>query len=204
MRTAPSASGDPVYTFYHQRLREAADGAMSDDVRRARHVRFAALLEARGSAGGSARVSLRARGRAREGGAVGGDRGGGCACPARVERRRGLVRACDHARSRGVPGRSCRVFVPRWGKLSAAAAEFETLAVSGGDIYRVRAAEAWIKLGELDRDSRSSTMCSLVMENRERAVVQRRHCGRSVSRRGGSVRSECRHRVTKSSCRRIA
>ncbi len=45
LRATPSASGDPVYAFYHQRLRDAAYESMPPRIRTDRHARFAAWYE---------------------------------------------------------------------------------------------------------------------------------------------------------------
>ncbi|HEY0252685.1 MAG TPA: protein kinase, partial [Kofleriaceae bacterium] len=47
VRATPNASGEPVYVFYHQRLREAAKRAMPDASRHALHRRYAELLDSR-------------------------------------------------------------------------------------------------------------------------------------------------------------
>ena len=44
-RVAPSQHGEPVYLFYHQRLRDAAEAAIDDAQRRALHRRFAEVGE---------------------------------------------------------------------------------------------------------------------------------------------------------------
>jgi tetratricopeptide (TPR) repeat protein len=45
LRAIPSAAGDAVYAFYHQRLRDAAHEGMAQVTRRDRHARFAAWFE---------------------------------------------------------------------------------------------------------------------------------------------------------------
>lgn len=45
LRASPSHTGEPVYAFYHQRLRDAAESAMADGMRRTLHLRFAELGE---------------------------------------------------------------------------------------------------------------------------------------------------------------
>jgi serine/threonine protein kinase len=45
VRATPALAGDPVYVFYHQRLRETANTAMADEARRAMHERFARWFE---------------------------------------------------------------------------------------------------------------------------------------------------------------
>ena len=61
VRVTPSASGDPVYVFYHQRLRDAAHAAMTDAARARLHRTFAMWLERELGSRRSARVSLAAR-----------------------------------------------------------------------------------------------------------------------------------------------
>ncbi|MEO7094996.1 MAG: protein kinase, partial [Polyangiales bacterium] len=46
VRASPAVTGEPVYVFYHQRLRETADGAMTADARLTLHQRFAQWFEA--------------------------------------------------------------------------------------------------------------------------------------------------------------
>ncbi len=150
VRTSPSASGDPVYAFYHQRLREAAHAAMPGEVRRARHEKFAALLELDGSppdqlayhhehAGDRARAAHWAI----------------VAATSARERLAWSIAVDWYTRAMSLGMPHCRadraecLFLS--GKLDAAAGEFAQLAATGGDLYRVRAAEAYIKLGELDR-----------------------------------------------------
>ncbi|MFN0245419.1 MAG: serine/threonine-protein kinase PknK [Kofleriaceae bacterium] len=45
VRATPALAGDPVYVFYHQRLRETASAAMAGEARRAMHERFARWFE---------------------------------------------------------------------------------------------------------------------------------------------------------------
>jgi energy-coupling factor transporter ATP-binding protein EcfA2 len=45
VRATPALAGDPVYVFYHQRLRETANSAMADEARCAMHERFARWFE---------------------------------------------------------------------------------------------------------------------------------------------------------------
>ncbi len=152
VRTAPSASGDAVYTFYHQRLRDAAQAGIAPDARRALHGRFADLLEREqgapdqiayhaqhaGEPARAARWALAAADAAREqlAWALAADWYG-----------RALELGADgDARAK----RADSLFLA--GKLAEAAREFEQLARTGndGDRWRVRAAESYLKLGELE------------------------------------------------------
>src|SRR6185295_18147286 len=45
VKISPSASGEPLYSCYHQRMRDAALAAIADDRRRWLHLRFAELGE---------------------------------------------------------------------------------------------------------------------------------------------------------------
>lgn len=152
VRSTPSASGDPVYVFYHQRLRDAAQAAMTPDARRDIHRSFASWLEREAGTPDQLAYHWQHTGE-----------------PARAAR--AAVAAADAARAQlawglaadwygkalelggGDPGvRAARaecLFLG--GKLAAAATEFETLASAerDGDRWRVRAAESYIKLGEV-------------------------------------------------------
>lgn len=154
VRTAPAISGDPVYVFYHQRLRETAFAAIPADGRRALHERFASWFEATTSdpgqlayhwheAGQSARAAHWAlvAGQAAQAQLAWGIASDWYA--------RALVLGTDTPSVRGQLA-EC-LFLG--GKLAAAAEEFLTLARTDreGDRWRVRAAEAYLKLGELDR-----------------------------------------------------
>jgi hypothetical protein len=150
VRVSPSASGDPVYTLYHERLRVAADAAIAPDVRRERHARFAQLLERQigpadqlayhhEHAGNPERAAFWAR--------------------TAAERARAQlawsIAAGWYARAVALGETSSRADLAEClflaGKLAAAAVELEALAHERGDMYRVRAAEAHIKLGNLER-----------------------------------------------------
>jgi len=152
IKVAPSASGEPVYTFYHRRLRDAAHDAIEPDERCALHCKFAELLEREAGApdqlayhcehGGrrerAAHWSIVAAdaARAQLAWAVAADWYGRAVALGATDRR------ADKA--------EC-LFLG--GKLAAAAIEFETLAQESlhGDRWRVRAAESYIKLGEIER-----------------------------------------------------
>jgi eukaryotic-like serine/threonine-protein kinase len=154
VRSTPSASGDPVYVFYHQRLRDAAQAAMSPDARKGVHHAFASWFEREGGSPDQLAYHWQHAGE-----------------PARAAR--AAIAAADVARAQlawGLAGdwygkalelggndpavRAARaecLFLG--GKLAAAAAEFEVLASAerDGDRWRVRAAESYIKLGEVAR-----------------------------------------------------
>ncbi|HEY5947179.1 MAG TPA: hypothetical protein VIV40_16865, partial [Kofleriaceae bacterium] len=152
IKVAPSAHGEPVYTFYHQRLRDAAHDAIDPDIRSELHCRFADVLEAEGS--GADQLAYHCerggkRDRAAHWSVVAAD-------AARAQLAWGV--AADWYGRAVVLGASERradkaecLFLG--GKLAAAATEFETLAreTFDGDRWRVRAAESYIKLGEIDR-----------------------------------------------------
>ena len=155
LRATPSSSGDPVYVFYHQRLREAADGATSPPDRLARHRRFAAWYERTDGdpgqlayhwqhAGEPARAAAWAMEAARAARAqlawsIAGDWYGKA-----LE-----LGAPDPLAARA--GRAEMLFLG--GKLAEAADEFLALSRADlpGDRWRVRAAEALLKLGEIER-----------------------------------------------------
>jgi hypothetical protein len=147
----PSAGGDPVYAFYHERLREVADANVADDRRRGLHRRFAEWFENDPHPDQLA-YHWRAAGehtRASAWAIAAGD-------AARAQLAWGIAadwyaRAIElgavHARA------SYAEMLFLGGKLAVAATEFLALAEPGaaGDGWRVRAAEANIKLGELER-----------------------------------------------------
>lgn len=155
VRTMPSPSGDPVYAFYHQRLRDAAHGGLSGDARRAIHRRFATWFERVGAAPDRLAYHWREAGDAARGArwAI------AAAEAARTQLAWGLAADWyERALALGAPdpiaaraGRADALFLA--GKLASAAHELERLAseVRDGDGWRVRAAEAYIKLGEIDR-----------------------------------------------------
>ena len=172
VRAAPSASGDPVYVFYHQRLRDAAHATIAPGARKQLHVRFADLLEREG--GGADQIAYHAEqagelARAARWATAAGDA---------ARRQLAWAIAADwygKALELGAPAelrelRAEALFLA--GKLAAAAAEFTVLAGAsadgdrkprlrrgaqqsrrdcGGDRWRVRAAESHIKLGEIER-----------------------------------------------------
>ncbi|MBL0212704.1 MAG: protein kinase [Myxococcales bacterium] len=154
VRATPAVSGDPVYVFYHQRLRETAFAAMPGEARRALHQRFAGWFEATTSDAGQLAYHWHEAGnptRAAHWAIVAGE-----AAQAQLAWgvasawfARALTLGTDTPLVRGQLA-EC-LFLG--GKLAAAAEEFLTLARTDreGDRWRVRAAEAYLKLGELDR-----------------------------------------------------
>jgi len=174
-RATPSASGDSVYVFYHQRLRGAAHDSMTAEVRRARHESFAAWHERAGSdpdqlayhsqhAGHPARAAAWA--------IIAGDAAhaqlawGLAADWYRKAVELGGAGAASRPPTAGTLSGGDAIDIPLarakladslflGGKLAEAAEQFLVLANlspgAGGDRWRVRAAEAHLKLGEIDR-----------------------------------------------------
>jgi hypothetical protein len=153
VRATPSASGDPVYVFYHQRLRDAAHATIAPDARKQLHLRFADLLEREGGTADQLAYHAEQAGelaRAARWATAAGDA---------ARRQLAWAIAADwygKALELGAPAelreqRAEALFLA--GKLAAAAAEFTVLAEasSDGDRFRVRAAESHIKLGEIER-----------------------------------------------------
>ncbi len=152
IKVTPSASGEPVYTFYHQRLRDAAHDAIGHDARLALHGRFAEVLEREGAAADQLAYHCEhggQRDRAAHWSRVAGDAARAqLAWAVAADWYGRAVVLGDHARR---ADKADCLFLG--GKLAAAATEFETLAQvsADGDRFRVRAAESYIKLGEIDR-----------------------------------------------------
>ncbi len=158
VRSTPTASGDSVYVFYHQRLRDAASSALTPAARRKLHRRFAVLLEHERATpdqlayhwaeAGEATEAVRWAIRAAE--AAQAQLAWGLAANSYG---RALELAEPAARRELRAKRAEALFLG--GKLAAAAADFDELAraePSGdGDRWHVRAAESRIKLGEIDR-----------------------------------------------------
>ncbi len=157
VRATPSTSGEPGYVVYHQRLREAVIATTTADERCALHARFATWLEL----GATAPAQLayhwqeaRQPARAARWAVLAGD-------AARAQLAWRL--AADwyvRARTLGDDGPAVRAKIGDClflaGDLEAAATEFLGLAaietdVDRGDSWRVRAAEAYLKLGDVPR-----------------------------------------------------
>lgn len=174
VRATPALVGDPVYVFYHQRLREAASSAMAEPARRALHERFARWFEetSNGTHVDPGQLAYHWQ----HAGAP--ERAAHWALVAGDAARRQLAwaiaaswyeRAVALAREAG-PRTPIDTIVVRghladcWflgGNLAAAADEFLALARleksphgQRADRWRVRAAEAYLKLGELERGLR--------------------------------------------------
>jgi serine/threonine protein kinase len=152
IKVAPSASGDPVYTFYHQRLRHAAHDALAPDARSALHCRFAEWLERDDAAADQLAFHYEHGGmreRAAHWSIVAAD-----AARAQLA---WAVAADWYGRAIALGATDLRAQKAEClflgGKLATAATEFETLAYGShdGDRWRVRAAESYIKLGEIER-----------------------------------------------------
>jgi eukaryotic-like serine/threonine-protein kinase len=157
--STPTANGNSVYVFYHQRLRDAAAAALAPAAKRKLHQRYAVLLEGESAtpdqlayhwaeAGEAARAVTWA--------VVAAD-------AAHAQLAWGLAadwygRALDLAEAPELrhelrAKRAEAYFLG--GKLAAAAADFDALARAepggDGDRWYVRAAESQIKLGEIER-----------------------------------------------------
>jgi hypothetical protein len=147
VRTAPSASGDAVYAFYHQRLRDATQSGIAPEARRALHGRFADLLERERGAPDQIAYHAQHAGeaaRAARWAVAAGDAARGQLAWALAADWYGRALEVGDARAK----RADSLFLA--GKLAEAAREFEHLARTGGDHWRVRAAESYLKLGELE------------------------------------------------------
>ncbi|MDX2089057.1 MAG: protein kinase [Kofleriaceae bacterium] len=168
VRVTPAISGEPGYAFYHQRLRDTAHASMPDATRRARHERFAAWFE--GQTGDPAQLAYHWREagetrRAQAAAIAAGD-------AAQAQLAWGLAADWfERARELGATNERVRERLAEClflgGKLAPAALEFLALARDAdaavpaptrhrgvpvaGDRWRVRAAEAYLKLGELER-----------------------------------------------------
>ena len=153
LKATPSPSGDPVYTFYHQRLRDAAHAALAPDQRRAAHARFAAHLEREAAPADQLAYHYEQAGLAAE--AVRWFVIAAEAAHAQLAWRLAADRygrAMDLGAAQYRAERAECLFLA--GKLAEAALDFEALAresAADGDRWRVRAAESYIKLGELER-----------------------------------------------------
>ncbi|MDQ3336592.1 MAG: protein kinase [Myxococcota bacterium] len=153
VKISPSASGEPIYSCYHQRLRDAAHAAIAEDRRRTMHLGFAELGERdHGPPEQLAHHFEHAgeRARAAKWAVVAAD-------AARAQLAWGVAtdwyaRAIELGETRYRQQLAECLFLG--GKLAEAAEAYERLADSasdGGERWRVRAAESLIKLGELER-----------------------------------------------------
>ncbi len=155
VRATPSATGEPVYVFYHRRLREAAHAAMAPAVWRGHHERFASWYErANGDPGQLAyhwqQAGLPARAAPW---AI------AAADAARAQLAWGIAadwydRALELGDADSISARAGRAEMRfLGGRLAAAAEDFLVLASADrdGDRWRVRAGEAYLKLGEIER-----------------------------------------------------
>lgn len=169
VRATPALVGDPVYVFYHQRLREVAAAAMTDEAKRTLHERFARWFEDTSSGGaidaGQLAYHWQHAGspqRAAHWAIVAGDAARNQLAWALAASWYERAVALANTAPSGVDTIAVRgkladcLFLG--GKLAAAADEFLALALlekrqdgQRADRWRVRAAEAYLKLGELDR-----------------------------------------------------
>ncbi|HEX4453981.1 MAG TPA: protein kinase [Kofleriaceae bacterium] len=149
VRRAPSPTGDSVFVFYHQRLRDAAAAAIEPVTRKAIHRRYAELFERDQSAPAQLAYHWSEAGEPTHAA-----RAAITAAEAARAQLAWALAADWYARALDLGGddpdlrarRADALFLG--GKLAAAAAEFERL---GGDRYLVRAGESYIKLGEIAR-----------------------------------------------------
>ena len=159
VRSTPTASGDSVYVFYHQRLRDAAAAAIAQPDRHALHRKYAELLERE-----QATPDQLAYHWAEAGEATRALRWAVTAADAAQAQLAWGLAADWYGRAMSLAGsadvrtalrakRAEALFLG--GKLAAAAGEFDTLARAEtgdrGDRWYVRAAESYIKLGEIER-----------------------------------------------------
>ena len=151
IKLSPSASGDPIYSCYHQRLRDAASAAIDIADRRALHRRFAELGEIQHAAPDQLAHHFEQAGER--------SHAARWAIAAGDAARKQLAWAVAtdwYARAVALGETSAREQLAEClflgGKLAEAAAVYEELAAAdGGHRWRVRAAESYIKLGELER-----------------------------------------------------
>ncbi len=152
VKLSPSASGEPIYTCYHQRLRDAAHAAIATDALRGLHLRIAEHAERHD--GGPEQLAHHFE-------RAGDARAARWAIVAATDARAQLAWAVasdwyERAIALGETGYREQLAECLFlgGKLAEAARTFEQLADSapdGGEKWRVRAAESFIKLGELER-----------------------------------------------------
>jgi hypothetical protein len=159
VRSTPTANGDSAYVFYHQRLRDAAAAALAQPDKHALHRKYAELLEREQATPDQLAYHWAEAGeatRALRWAVIAAD-------AAQAQLAWGLAadwygRAMSLADSPDIRTalrvkRAEALFLG--GKLAAAAGEFDTLARAEtgdrGDRWYVRAAESYIKLGEIER-----------------------------------------------------
>jgi len=160
VRSTPAATGETVYVFYHSRLREAAIATLAAPAKRELHRRFATALEHdRATPDQLAYHWLEA------GEPIRAARWAITAAEAARDQLAWGLAADWYSRALDLAGDSRELAVAELraaraealflgGRLAAAAADFEALATTGGDAgdrWYVRAAEAHIKLGEIER-----------------------------------------------------
>jgi serine/threonine protein kinase/tetratricopeptide (TPR) repeat protein len=152
LKLSPSTSGESIYTCYHQRLRDAAHDAIATDVRRGLHLRVAEYTELHD--GEPERLAHHYE-------HAGDPRAARWAIVAADDARAQLAWAVAsdwYERAIALGETRCRQQLAEClflgGKLAEAADAYERLADSapdGSEKWRVRAAESFIKLGELER-----------------------------------------------------
>jgi predicted Ser/Thr protein kinase len=158
VRATPSTSGDPVYVFAHQRLRDAAYASVAPTARRELHAKFAAFVESQPHA--PTRADRLAYHWEHAGQPMRAARWAITAADAAFAQLAwdvagaGYARALELGASPFIRERLAEsLFLA--GRLADAARDFMTLAGGepefGGDRWRVRAAESYIKLGEIER-----------------------------------------------------
>jgi hypothetical protein len=153
LKISPSANGDPSYTCYHQRLRDAAHATIGAEARCALHLRFAELGEREhGPPEQLAHHFEHAGERARAA------KWAIVAADAARAQLAWAVATDWYARAIALGETAYRQHLAEClflgGKLAEAADAYERLAdgaADGGERWRVRAAESFIKLGELER-----------------------------------------------------
>jgi len=155
LRATPSSTGDPVYVFYHQRLREVAHAAMGPDAHLAFHEQFAEWYERNDGDPGQLAYHWQHAGQPAQAAAW----ALAAARAARAQLAWGIAadwygKALELGATAPLEARAGRAeMLFLGGKLAEAADEFLALARSDppGDRWRVRAAEALLKLGEIER-----------------------------------------------------
>ncbi len=154
VRATPSTAGDPVYVFYHQRLREVATEAMDAPTRQRHHAKFVEWYERAGGDPGQLAYHSQLAGDHRAAANY-------ALAAAEAARHQLAWNIADIWYSKALElgtadartaraGRAEMRFLG--GKLALAAEDFLLLAAeTDDDHWRVRAAEAHLKLGEIER-----------------------------------------------------